>query len=539
MARLLWFLLSLACMTTDAAYLTTTPIIHKTAQSTSLIKDVEYCIPRDKYSTPRDMYLMTFICIDRAISHCLWNNRHRYSADQLFLPNRMTYCGIMASTHSRHSWRTLFERIDVIVAQNKAIHLQFLIFNFEWIQYECEEHGIVVLDNADINMFCGKRLPWILLTTRHTAQVEIKTLWKKSYKFKITYSHYEPEWSLEIHRKYTRIEEFIIPEVLQMNAPIVGYDLYLLTDPDKTMQIDMVYHYIKDVNIIFYDGPGDKSDILLEISDSEHSNKTSVLATAYLAMIRFNRFTNFTIKMIPLVNRAIRCGMSNTDNTINIKSTPSQPMRCDQHSHYRLTTIKKYAILHINKFSFSGPLTLDGSKNINCQYGGLFVVKNIEYKNQYICENRQNYDIYSDTTNILFILVWYPGYSIYSLEAYFMKSSCLGQYTTFEKSLKSSIDHPFIVSDVFHCQLIICTPAITKQRSAFCRISMSGSDGPVGTAEVLVKQAYSLKQCLNFVTNNTQFHINASYTVNWPFGKPRRMLVSRKSFEQFNYFFIT
>ena len=45
--------------------------------------------------------------------------------------------------------------------------------------------------------------------------------------------------------------------------------------------------------------------------------------------------------------------------------------------------------------------------------------------------------------------------------------------------------------------------------------------------------------CLGQYTTfeNSEFHINASYTVNWPFSKPRDMLVSRKSFEQFNYFF--
>ena len=359
----------------------------------------------------------------------------------------------MASTHRKHTRRALFERIDVLVARNTAIYLQFLFFNFEWIQYECEAHGIVVHDNVDINMFCGKRLPWILLTTGHTAQVEIRALWKKNYNFRLTYSHYEPQWSMAIYRKYSSFEEFIMPEYLQMTIPIVGYDFYLLIDPEKTMQIDMVYHYIKDVNVIFYDGPGEKSDILLEISESEHSNKTSVLTTAYLAMIRFNILTNCTIKMIQLWNRAILCDMNNTDNTIYIKSTPSQPVRCAHYSHY--TNIKKYAILHIYKFIFGGPLTLDGEKDINCQYGGLFIMKITGYKNQYICENGQKHNIFSDKANILFFLVWYPGYSLYSLEAYFMTSSCLGQYTTFEKSLKSSIDHPFIVSDVFHCQIII------------------------------------------------------------------------------------
>ena len=372
MTRFLWFLLSLACLTTDAVYLTTTPIKHKAEQLTSLIKDVEYCISSEKYSTPRDMYLMTFICIDRAISHCSWGNRHRFSEDQLFIPNRTTYCGIMASTHRKHTRRALFERIDVLVARNTAIYLQFLFFNFEWIQYECEAHGIVVHDNVDINMFCGKRLPWILLTTGHTAQVEIRALWKKNYNFRLTYSHYEPQWSMAIYRKYSSFEEFIMPEYLQMTIPIVGYDFYLLIDPEKTMQIDMVYHYIKDVNVIFYDGPGEKSDILLEISESEHSNKTSVLTTAYLAMIRFNILTNCTIKMIQLWNRAILCDMNNTDNTIYIKSTPSQPVRCAHYSHY--TNIKKYAILHIYKFIFGGPLPLDGEKDINCQYGGLFII---------------------------------------------------------------------------------------------------------------------------------------------------------------------
>ena len=63
-------------------------------------------------------------------------------------------------------------------------------------------------------------------------------------------------------------------------------------------------------------------------------------------------------------------------------------------------------------------------------------MENTGNKSQYICQNRQNYKIYSDKKNILFFLVCYPGYSNYRLEAYLMASSCLGQYTTFEKKLE-------------------------------------------------------------------------------------------------------
>ena len=102
-----------------------------------------------------------------------------------------------------------------------------------------------------------------------------------------------------------------------------------------------------------------------------------------------------------------------------------------------------------------------------------------------------------------------------------MASSCLGQYTTFEKTLKSSTEHPFIVNDLFPCQLIICTPAITKERSAFCTISISGAVGPVCTAVVLVERTFSLREYFDFAKYSAHIIIRAKYTENWPFGKPK------------------
>ena len=545
MTHLLWFVLSLPCLTTNAVYLTTTPIKHKPAQLISLFKDVEHCISRENYLSPRHLYMMTFTCITRGISHCLWDDRRRHYVDQLLFSNRTTYCGIIASTHG--TWKGLFKQINLIVAINHAIHLQFLTFNFEWVKHGCEEHGIVVFEISirNRNVFCGTRLPWILLTTGLTAQIEITTIWNKNYNFRMTYSHYKSQWPMKMYNIYTHIEVMrnVIPRGrTNLN---VGYDFYFLVEPDETMQIDMVHKYIETLNIIFYDGPGEKSNILFQINDSQHLNENSVLATAYLAMIRFNMWTDFTIKMIKLKDKAPFCLRNHTGNRImTIRSTLTQAMRCAQPSrkiHIQnpasLAIEVSYPILHIDKFIFDGPLTINGESNLNCQYGGLFILESTRNKNKYICQNRQNYEIYGGRKNMLFILVWYPEYSSYWLDAYFTTSSCLGQYTTFENSLPSSRYHPFIVTDLFPCQLIICTPTHTKKRSAFCTINISGSDGPVGTAEVLVKTVDSLQQCLDFETYKANFEIKASYTKNWPFGKPRSMLISREPFGKFNYFF--
>ena len=184
----------------------------------------------------------------------------------------------------------------------------------------------------------------------------------------------------------------------------------------------MIYKYIENINIIFYDGPGVKSNILLKISDSQHFNEISVLPTAYLAMIRFNRLTFFTIKISQFWDAAIICDMNYADYKINIRSTPLQPMRCSRFSHNEnlispdsIEVQYRYAVLHIYKFSFNGTLTLDGEEHFNCQYGGLFIIESPGNKSQYICQNRKNYKIYSDKKNILFFLVWNPGYSNYRL----------------------------------------------------------------------------------------------------------------------------
>ena len=354
MMRMLWLLISLACLTTDAVYRSTTPIKHKAAQVTPLLENVESCISRDKYLSPRDVYFRTFICISRDISHCLWNTRHRYYVDQLSLPNRTMYCGIVAS--ARSTWEALFEQIDIIVAPYHVIHLQFLTFNFEWVQNDCEEHGLTVIDIANINLFCGKRLPWILLTTGHTAQLKIRTLWNKNYNFRISYSNYNPQWEIAILKIYTRIQEMKKLNFMGMTDYTVGYDFYLLVEPHAKMQINIMYQYIENINIIFHDGPGVKSHIHFKISDPQHFNETSVLTTAYIAMIRFNRLTTFTIKISQFWDASIMCDMNYANYKINTRSTPLQPMTCGRFSHNEnlvspdsIEVQYRYAILHIYK----------------------------------------------------------------------------------------------------------------------------------------------------------------------------------------------
>ena len=540
--HILCTLISISCVTTDAVYLTTKPIKNNTALLNSLSKDVMFCLSRKKSFSPLETLVAMFTCIGNHISHCLWAKRHIYHVDQLFLPERITYCGVIASV--RRTWSVFSEQINIIVAKKHSINLHFLIFNFEWVRYECEEHGLTVHDIANRNRFCGIRLPWIILTTGPSVQLEITALPNKNYDFRMSYTHYKKQWLSVIYHKYTSLDERPLLKLSVMTDILIWYDYYLLVDPDHTMQIELQYTYSENLNVLFYDGPGEKSKILFEIDDSQNDTKASVSTTAYLAMVRFDIWMDFKINITSLRNADILCGMNYTDNSINLKSTHTQPMRCGHYSrNTHLKSVRSlevkdvYAILHIHDFMFNGPLTITGESNNNCQYGGLFIVENSDSKNKFICENRQNYKIYSNATNILFFLIWYPKYSNYWLKAHLKTGTCSSKYVTFANSFKHSIDNAVFVTDLFHCQLMICTPSDTKHRSAYCKFHISGSFGPVGAAKILVRQDYSLKQCFDFKTDAAVFKIKANYIENWPIGKVRNMSITRMSSERFHYFF--
>ena len=524
----------LLTISADTIYLTSTFTKDRNAPLVTLLNNLQLCTYRDRHISVLDERSATFGCTVDQVSHCLWRKT------QFSLPNTTTYCGIITSLPDRLV-RSIKRMITIKVERNHRINIHFLRFNFQWIDLYCAAHGIAVIElnyDRNRNMFCGNRLPWTLVSIGNQAIVEIVALVDIKYEFRISYFHCKLRWFDAIYLELNDLHDIskIKGDFFDLTNLITGYDYYILVDPWLRIRITLLYDIYSNAIIYYYDGPGDKSDIIQQIGIK------SVVTTSYRAMIRINMPIEVTIEY-DVFNTADfpLCGVSDVNQTIFLKSAIN--IACmdyvDVRSHKEGSIISTiYPLLVIKHFSFHGPLVITGESDHNCQYGGLFIWKHINKESTYICEHLHNYTVYSDVSPLVIFLVWYPGYSDYLLDAQFKTTECFTMYSVRGRMLPSRMDNAFTASDSLPCQLIICTPSQFRKHNGtkYCTIDIS-TDGSIGTASILVKHSDFLQACSYVEFGEQNYTIYANSTENWPFSKPRLTTIFRSSDEELHGFY--
>ena len=177
-------------------------------------------------------------------------------------------------------------------------------------------------------------------------------------------------------------------------------------------------------------------------------------------------------------------------------------------------------------------MVISGSTNQNCQYGGPFILRHMNNQSTYICEHIQNYTIYNDNNFMVIFLVWYSGYSSLRLDAQLSETACFTRYTAHRDILTSSMENTLDVSGSLPCQLIICTPLMSRKNSKYCTINTT-SQSSIGTADI----SHSLHKCSQVDTDIHFFIIHVNYTENWPFDKSKNLSIRRSSLEKFHSFY--
>ena len=244
----------------------------------------------------------------------------------------------------------------------------------------------------------------------------------------------------------------------------------------------MTFHLLlykqSNASVLFYDGPGHKSKIIYKNNNIQQFNIKPVTATTYRAMVQINMLIKGRIETKTYNNLEITCDAKDTDYNILLTSTENQHIYCMKLLHVtfrekKLFVPHVYPLLHINYFSFDGPLAISGSTNQNCQYGGLYIWRHMNNQSTYICEHIQNYTIYNDKKYMVIFLVWYSGHSRFRLYAQFRETACFTRYTAHGDILTSSMENTLYVSDSLPCQLIICTRLMSRKNSKYCTINTS------------------------------------------------------------------
>ena len=524
--------ITLLTVSADTIYLTSTSTKELDTQLQSVLRDVKLCSSPDNHISIRDEWTYIFTCIVNQISHCLWRKTKH---GLIFSPSTVTYCGIIASPAL--DWaHTVTRSIDIQVAKHHRINFMFLIFNFEWVDLDCEVHGITLGEASNRNVFCGKRLPWTVVTTGRQAALEIRALSNMAYEFSISYVHCKLHWLGVVYLEYNHLNELYRTneEFKVLKDLISWYNYYLIVKPWQNMKIHVlldIQYAESNVSVLGYDGPGHKSKVIYKYSPRQQFSVQPFLTTSYRAMIRINMLINVGVELELKNNFDIGCGAKDDNYNILLESTTNHDIACMEfmdvtHRAKRLFIPQAYPRFHINLFSFQGPTIISGEANQNCQYGGIFILKNIHRPDDYtyICENIQKYVFYSDVTVMVVLLVWYPGYSSFQLDAKFSTTNCLTRYTAAETRLN--------IMDSLPCQLFICTPLKVMTTSSPCTINIS-SAGSIGTAIVSVKQSKSLHKCLQVESEIQHVLMHVSFTDNWPFGKLKNVSIIQSSLEEF------
>ena len=531
----------------DTMYLTSTSNKHHAAQLVTLFKHLQLCADHDNHMSMREEWSDRFTCTVNQLSHCLWRPGVRA---QLTRPNSTVYCGIISSL--RDGWTLSPKRIITIkVARNFIINFNFLIFKFQWLNFICAAHGITVveLSGRSRNVYCGNRSPWTFVTKAHQAIVEIATLPNMKFAFSISYFHCKLQWFGAIYLIHIGVKKIsdIHGEFIDLSDLITGYDYYLLVDPWQRMRIALLYDINSTVNasFIYYDGPGDKSDIAYKTINRKLYGIRPVLTTSYRAMIRTNLPIKVTIKIALFDNAHIPCDVKGAYHIISLTSAVSRNIACMYSVDFikmfntkGLHKLDMYPLLHIKDFIFHGPSVMAGESEHNCQYGGLFIWHHINKKSTYICEKLQNYYVYSDVSFLVIFLVWYPEYSQYLLNAQLRKDKCITRYTAPNRlsPFTVTVENTLIISDSLPCEMIICTPLQFRIKRKYCTINIS-SQGSIGPAHIIVRPSNVLHTCSYFETDTRNFFIYAEMTENWPFGKPRDVSIIKSSLEEYYKFY--
>ena len=86
--------------------------------------------------------------------------------------------------------------MNIRFLENNLVNIDFMKFDFEWIEQGCRRHGVAVADafTVDTLLFCGRRLGWNIISGHHEVNIEINTEYNYYYMLTMFFSSYQYNW---------------------------------------------------------------------------------------------------------------------------------------------------------------------------------------------------------------------------------------------------------------------------------------------------------------------------------------------------------
>ena len=524
-----------------------TPVLDNidyTRSQVFLLRDLFMCtdlIPSDHVQLGiRHVYQ----CIHKRLITCITSNKEFETINK---NNTVGYCGQLQVLTNTMVGIT----IDIQVLEGHVILLNFLEFKIVWFfQVSCGAHGLTVTDYKlnTLSIFCGKRLPWIMVTFGNRAKIKLQT------------PTYEDSSLFLFHnlQVLNHIKSFVTQRVIgtgdDISYPLLPirvvkqfeYSYHIFVNPNKFIKLVFFWnssHAERDT-LSLHDGPGLLAKTLVQFNSNSSTGYYTFKATAFISSIHFLKSTiNNTVKLDTFAvnyyedtSKLCIFGHAGSDyeNEEIIYNTSKENV-----NNFACVMIflgkghvehnpPWYPQFKINYFVYTGPTAFTDDISFQCQYGGIFVffIENDKPRRMVnICKSVSDYTINSETTIILVVLVWYSGYSHGSLHANIVKHRCSTKYSEFW-SLTSSVINVIKIGegDMLSCQHLICH-SLRVNKSITYNFLIGQSTEVVGPAEIIISQMHTLSDYIytegNDLCNGDSVMLRANKANNWPLNRQK------------------
>ena len=469
-----------------------------TPQTILVLNDYSLCFTRTRQLSLKQMLTHGFLCVKNNLLHCILKRPIDYSrglTEDVFLPLlNSAYCGSIWMREKPIASFTKYIVLQVTTAHN--IHLNIVKFHFFLTNpISCYQHGMILsYPNFESENFCGKRIPWSLITNGNTLILLLTVREYKAYDLQLYYSSFLTSWISDISSvskvykddfSYFYITRpHLISPYSTLNIP--SYEYYVMTHPDNYFIIDVISKTNPKGDLIIRDGPGPLSPI---ISESKYLQITDlqIETSAFWAYIHINFFdhsinsdlslqftTAYNLRDIPL------CKNQDT-NIIIARSNIMKNTVCMDTFH----NTQRYITLNVETFLFSGPNMVTDLSDSVCQYGGFLLQFNDRIKEFEFCESLNDYAIYTGNYSINFILVWFAEYSHGNFIGFLGESECVSYYPEIDMI-------PSGPMSTYGCAIFV-SPALVSENQSLFNIRF----GPpaLGSAAITIKHLNTLSSC--------------------------------------------
>ena len=514
---------------------------NETLRFNYILSDITDCVWIDQTTNLFNSKLHTFSCMSKIVSKCVKSETVDHVRDDklLLIEPRTTYCGIISSSGRLNRRRSVIIKIKTYL--NNLLNIKINKFNFEWRRTGCIVHNIAFIDSADNirKVFCGKRLPWIMVTGGHEAEFHITVSAYRVYQFSSFYSSYKPHWfdSFALHHRLyvksdvvSHLNFLYVFKGLGLNVIIY----YLISDPWQVLILGVSWNVSagSDTRLVIHDGPGHLSDILVRYTDKSANKKSHVQTTAFSAMIKITNMRNVTsnIKVTTAAVADVNPGCHMKGTTFSLSSSDVRNTVCLFRFHTPSEQVGEesytaYTGIYINAFTLNGPHSLVDDSPHNCHYGGMYISHLIDTSHRMvpICDNKYQLYVNGRYFHMAVLIVWFAKYTSGSIEATFKVTDCFATYLELANYPNYSKDRTKNYAGNPDCQVVACAPKEEKDQR-YCKMIFTTKSIAFGPALISTILHQTLYNCIpehrEPIVEQTA-SLKATFSENWPLGTPK------------------